>query len=278
MTSLTPGQVLPEYTLRAHNGSEQSDNKIHDNAVARQYGFEGGLVPGVTIHAYMTRPALDALGPQWLERGTISTRFIKPFYQDELVTVRTTVTSADESGVAVDLVAVNEKGETCAIGTATLPAEAPVPPVVDDVPAAPRATTRPPVSRDVLAGMQTLGTLESPWESAEADADFLAQLKDDHPAYRGEGAVIHPGFLVRFANTVLSQAVQLGPWIHVSSDVRHYSTVKPGESFSTRARITELFERKGHKFVTLDVLQVSGERPVTRNTHTAIYDIRRADA
>ncbi len=278
MTSRTPGQVLPDYTLRAHNASEQSENKIHDNAVARQYGFEGGLVPGVAIHGYMTRPALDALGPQWLERGTISTRFIKPFYQDELVTVRTTVTSASESLVAVDLVAVNEKGETCAIGTATLPAEAPVRPDIADVAAAPLAAVRPPVSRDALAAIQTLGTIETPWESSEKDAGFLAEIKDDHPAYRGESAVIHPGFLVRFANTVLVRAVQLGPWIHVSSDVRHYSTVKPGEGFSTRARITELFERKGHKFVTLDVLQVSGVRPVTRNTHTAIYDIRRADA
>ncbi|HQW88151.1 MAG TPA: hotdog fold domain-containing protein, partial [Flavobacteriales bacterium] len=103
----------------------------------------GGLVPGVTIHGYMTRPALDALGPEWLERGTISTRFIKPFYQDELVTVRTRVTSADESGAAVELTAVNERGETCAIGTATLPAERPIPPSSDDVPAAPMATTRP---------------------------------------------------------------------------------------------------------------------------------------
>lgn len=278
MTALAPGTVLPEYTVRAHNSSEQSENKIHDNTVARQYGFEGGLVPGVTVHGYMTRPVLDALGMEWLERGTISTRFIKPFYQDELVTVRTTVTSAGDSGPVLELVAVNDRGDTCAIGTASLPAERPAAPSFDEVPVAPPATVRPPVSYDVLSGMSVLGTVEtSPAKIAEERAR-VEELHDDHPAYRGETAVVHPGFLIRYANTVLSQAVQLGPWIHVSSDVRHYSTVLPGEGFQTRGRITELFERKGHKFVTLDVLQAAGGRVVTRNTHTAIYDIRRVDA
>ena len=220
----------------------------------------------------MTRPALDALGSAWLERGTISTRFLKPFYQDQLVTVRTMVTSADESGVTIELTAVNEAGETCAIGC-SLPSTAPILPVLDEVPVAPRTEQRLPVSRDVLAEMSTLGTIVSSPEAIKADAKFLDEIKDDHPAYRGDGAVLHPGYLIRFANTVLSQAVQLGPWIHVSSDVHHFSTVRAGEGFATRARITELFERKGHKFVTLDVLQVSGDRPISRNTHTAIYDI-----
>ena len=276
-SKLQAGQSLPDYTVRAHNSAEQSDNKIHDNAVARLYGFEGGLVPGVTIHGYMTRPALDALGREWLEHGAIATRFIKPFYQDELVTVHSTVVIADETETQIELRAVNPKGETCAIGTASLSAIAPQPPSLRDVPAAPLATIRPLVSHDVLASMDILGTIDMPWQKVAEDVGFL-EIQDDHAAYRGADAVLHPGYLLRFANFVLAQAVTLGPWIHVSSDVQHFSTLKVGEGFATRARITELFEKKGHKFITMDVLQVCGDRPVTRVTHTAIFDIRRVDA
>jgi len=54
----SPGQVLPLNTVRANNTSSASENKIHDDSVARQYGFSGGLVPGVDIYAYMTHPVV----------------------------------------------------------------------------------------------------------------------------------------------------------------------------------------------------------------------------
>ena len=78
LTTFTAGQELPRYSVRAHNGSEASENKIHDNDVARQYGFRGGLAPGVTDYAYMTRPLVEALGTAWLERGQLSARFVQP--------------------------------------------------------------------------------------------------------------------------------------------------------------------------------------------------------
>ena len=75
-----PRSAAP-YQVRARNGAAASENKIHDNDVARQYGFAGGLVPGVTIYGYMTRPALDWFGAEWLSRGTMSARFVRPFYE-----------------------------------------------------------------------------------------------------------------------------------------------------------------------------------------------------
>jgi hypothetical protein len=38
---------LEAYRVQAYNTSKQSENKIHDDAVARRFGFSGGLVPGV---------------------------------------------------------------------------------------------------------------------------------------------------------------------------------------------------------------------------------------
>ena len=41
------------YRVSAFNTSKQSENKIHDDTVARRFGFSGGLVPGVDVMAYM---------------------------------------------------------------------------------------------------------------------------------------------------------------------------------------------------------------------------------
>ena len=61
MTDLqyTTGMHLPSHTLTAHNNAADSANKIHDDRVASQYGFRGGLVPGVTVYAYMTYPLVQ---------------------------------------------------------------------------------------------------------------------------------------------------------------------------------------------------------------------------
>ena len=45
------------YRVSAYNTSKHSENKIHDDTVARKYGFSGGLVPGVDVLAYMDFPA-----------------------------------------------------------------------------------------------------------------------------------------------------------------------------------------------------------------------------
>src|SRR5262245_25232286 len=47
---------LPEYHVKARNTSSSSENKIHDEQIAREYGFRGALVPGVTVYAYLTHP------------------------------------------------------------------------------------------------------------------------------------------------------------------------------------------------------------------------------
>ena len=44
---------LGVYAVEAFNTAKQSENKMHDDAVARRFGFDGGLVPGVEVLAYM---------------------------------------------------------------------------------------------------------------------------------------------------------------------------------------------------------------------------------
>src|SRR5579871_6445595 len=44
---------LETHRVEAYNTAKLSENKMHDDTVARKFGFSGGLVPGVDVMAYM---------------------------------------------------------------------------------------------------------------------------------------------------------------------------------------------------------------------------------
>src|SRR5882757_6395109 len=44
---------IETYRVSAYNTAKQSENKMHDDTVAKRFGFSGGLVPGVDVMAYM---------------------------------------------------------------------------------------------------------------------------------------------------------------------------------------------------------------------------------
>ncbi|MEP7216905.1 MAG: MaoC family dehydratase [Anaerolineaceae bacterium] len=271
------GQTLPAYTVRAHNASTESDNKIHEDSVAKAYGFRGGLVPGVTVYAYMTRPFAEHLGLPWVEHGTMSARFLKPFYEGDECRVTATVTTVTDEAIIFDLRATNQDGELCGSGSASLLLGTVVTPEPGAVPLAPLPTDRPEAGAQSLPVGTVLGTLEWDFELEGAYADYLAEVADSLPLYRGEDGIAAPGYLVRWGNTALTANVVLGPWVHVSSEVQHFSAAHPGDHLRSAAIVTDLFERKGHHFVDLDVLIVAnGTRPVMRIAHRAIYQLRPA--
>ena len=45
--------TIERYRVSAYNTAKQSENKMHDDTMARRFGFSGGLVPGVDVMAYM---------------------------------------------------------------------------------------------------------------------------------------------------------------------------------------------------------------------------------
>jgi acyl dehydratase len=264
------GKPPAPYRVQAHNTSTASENRIHSDDEAAKYGFRGGLVPGVAVYAYMTRPAVDLFGQQWVETGTMSARFVQPFYEGDDVVV----TPAIDGGNALQLEATRgDGGDVCATGRAGVrePAAPPEGSSYPDVPT-PAADQRPPATTEVLRSLPGLALPPVRFHADKA-AEYLDGIADDHPLFRDEG-VAHPGWLIRFANAVLSANVRLGPWIHTGSEVTHFRAVVDGDQVSTRARVADLFERKGHRFVTLDVVLLVGDSdPVLRATHTAIYEI-----
>jgi acyl dehydratase len=109
--------ALSPYRVEAFNTAKASENKIHDDAVARRFGFSGGLVPGVDVYAYMAHQPVAHWGRAWLERGTAECRFQKPVYDGDVATV-----TAAETADGLDI-RVESRGETCAVGRASLRAQ-----------------------------------------------------------------------------------------------------------------------------------------------------------
>ncbi|MBI2525792.1 MAG: MaoC family dehydratase [Candidatus Rokubacteria bacterium] len=263
---------LPEYLVTARNTAAQSENAIHDDAVAQRYGFRGGLVPGVTVYAYLTRPLVEAWGRRWLEKGTASVRFSRPVLEGEEVHVRGHVTEQGPSGVTAALTVETEAGGECATATATLPAAPPDPPAADAWAVAALPAERPPATREHLAATGVLGTPVTHYDEAAA-AEYLGKVSDALPVYRGPEGLVHPAYYLDQANRALDRNVRMGPWIHVGSVVRHLSLARVGERLETRGRVRGLFEKKEREFVEVDLLIVAGEaaRPVAQVLHTAIY-------
>lgn len=267
--------MLDRYEVVAFNTATASTNKIHDDTVAKDLGFRGGLVPGVDVFAYLTHLPAANWGRAWLDGGAITGRFQTPVYDGDTVEViAEPIERTGDDVTALDLTLFDSAGLGCAVGVA-LAAAPEAPPAVDFIPEAPLAQKPPPASPEVFASFAdgVLGTLEYGFH-ADAAETYLADVRETLPLYR-EQAVAHPGWLLRMANWALSYNVRLGPWIHVGSELQLFGAITEGSRISVRSRVTDVADRKGHGFVDLDVLYVVNEERVAAFCrHTAIYEPR----
>ena len=264
---------LGPYRVTAFNASKESENKIHDDAVARQFGFRGGLVPGVDVYAYMTHLPISRWGRAWLERGSAECRFLKPVYDGDMAVV-----SASESATGLDLRIESNDG-LCVTGRTALPPE-PVrlPAAFSGGPAPPEPPAeRPPADETSLA----IGTRFAiiPFRVTEEYAEeYLRTVRETEPLYARDH-LVHPGTILHIGNWALRHNVVLGPWMHVGSTVQHFAAAHIGNELSARAVVTANYERKGHRFAELDVLVYRNENtPIARLDHIAIYRPRQLAA
>jgi hypothetical protein len=198
----------------------------------------------------MTSAVIDRLGIDWLERGAMDVRFNAPYYEGEQVAI--SITDLDDGRIKVD-------AGSRATGTAWLADD-------DDWSALPPAgTERADSVRTgvVLERFEKTLDLSQPGMSAPLDA------------WIGEERFAHPAIVLTLANEILLRNVTLGPWIHVSSEVRNRSAARDGERVEVRGKIEDAFERKGHEFAVLDVAILGGTRIISRVRHTAIWKLRK---
>jgi hypothetical protein len=262
------GQEIPYYEVIAKNYGAAHANRIHSDEGAARYGFAGALVPGVGLYAYLTRPVVDALGREWLERGAMSAKFLKPVYDGEKVQARARIAHNDPIEFSLEL--TNHSGELCAIGSAGLPdSSAALDP--DAYPFRAPAQLWPASIASLSIG-DTLGSVEFNLDMKGEIPKFLDNVVETSPIY---DSICHPAFWIAQANEILMRNIALGPWIHTASDTRHYAGARDGELLSLRGRVSDLYERRGHELVVVDLgLFGENDRPVSHIKHTAIIKLR----
>lgn len=257
---------LETYRVKAYNTAWQSENKMHDDTVAKRFGFSGGLVPGVDVMAYMMHVPVAKWGRAFLERGLIDARFVKPVYDGEMAEVEST---ENRGALTIE---VFSRGELCATGTASLPASAPEV-KLSDFKEVGAVAERTPVGPATFALGKWLGTAPRSWAGQDA-RDYLADVREADPIYEREG-LGHPGLVQRVMNRVLVDNTILGPWIHVGSRMQLLAAAKSGDEIAAWAKVTANYDKKGHRFVELDALVVAnGTTPIAHCQHVAIYQPR----
>ena len=257
---------IETHRVSAYNTAKQSENKMHDDTVAKRFGFSGGLVPGVDVMAYMMHMPVARWGRAFLEHGLIDARFLKPVYDGETADV----TAEENNGVLA--IEVTSRGELCATGSATLPASPPSISIADyrEVSA---VAERKPVSAASYEIGKWLGTAPRQW-AGEAAQEYLADIRESDPIFVREG-LGHPGLIQRVMNRALVDNAILGPWIHVGSKMQLLSAAKAGDEITARAKVTGNYDKKGHRFIELDALVVAnGTTPLAHCWHIAIYQPR----
>jgi acyl dehydratase len=250
--------------IRAVNTAAESENKIHDDRVAAQYGFRGGLVPGVTVYGYLAAAVLDHFGEPWLSRGAMDVRFHQPVYEGEEAVVTLAADPANPDRVRVN---IGDRATAVAWLEETGDRPTPVPRDLEN--------HQPPIRRAPSAETLAPGTVLDPlWQPLDLAQSRMSAPLD--PAITiGSGSCAHPAILIALANEIFVKNYTLGPWIHVSSEVRKFSPARDGERLYTTAKVEDRFERKGHEFVVLDVV-IAAEanqawRFVEQVRHTAIW-------
>ena len=265
---------IDDWSGVAYNPATASENRIHADDVARRYGFRGGLVPGVGVYAYLVQPAVESWGIDWLTRGHARVVLQTPLYDGGRFDVRVKVQETegfhaqllDADGVGCADVEVGLSGATCE------------PPVLRGDPGAPRLDDRPPATRAVLERLREtgLGAFGEPWNGEGPYGSYTRDPADMPEILRADGGgFANPGFTLGLANSALASNVALGPWIHVQSDVQHFAPIPLGARVRVEATVDDLFEKRGHEFVDLDVgVFLEPDRPALRVRHRAIYVLR----
>jgi hypothetical protein len=132
---------------------------------------------------------------------------------------------------------------------------------------------RPEADETTLAEGTLLAIRPVKADASEAE-QYLRDVRESLPLYRGAG-LVHPATIAGLGNWALKDNVRLGPWMHVGSRIEHFAGARIGDGLTASARVTANYERKGHRFVDLDVLVcANGSTPVARLAHISIYRLR----
>ena len=251
--------------------SLEIDNIIHSTEGAAHFGFEGALVGGVTVYSWAVPALIEGLGDEWLDTGWIDFRLRRPVYPGDEITTRVTPTE-----VGVEFSMSKADGEVSIAGTAGLGSagfyadlavaqdRSPVPPADPPTVLTPQNL---PIGEDLPAMAVPMST--------EDAADYADQFaRDPHARWRGEGALLHPGWIAGRCVRLTKHTYNYPAGIHAGSQIQMLAPAKAGQTLIVSGHVTDGYRRKQHEYCLLDVTisSESGE-DLARLRHRTIYQV-----
>jgi hypothetical protein len=270
-----PMSIPQSWSAEAFNQAPESENRIHSDEVAKEYGFRGALVPGVTVSAYLSHPAIGAWGKAWLERGRARVVVHSPVYDRE--TFRVDVSNASSSAYDAEL--FDQTGARCATAQVGLPDPdaVPAPPKICHDAILDRDFDRPKASRDVMERLRIegLSAMRARWND-EAPITRYTRNPDRMPDCFSKLGFANPAFVLGLTNWALAGNVRMSPWLHLQTDSQNYRSIAANTELVAESAIVELFEKKGHEFIDVDmnIFDRADDAAVASVRLRAIYRLR----
>lgn len=245
--------MIKGWTGVALNTAPDSGNEIHGDRIAQQYGFEGGLVPGVTISAYLIQPAVETWGMDWLEHGHAHVRVGSPLYDGERFTVDVETTSA----ITYSAELFRPNGALSATAEVSLPTNPPAPPVRRGDEIAPRDHVGSKASPERFKQLQEQGCLayRYRWGASHRMNAYLADdsAMPDLLRLNKEGYA-NMSFLLGISNWVFAGNAYMNPWVHLETTSQNFRAVPKDTVIIAEMSVEDFFEKKGHQFADVDVI------------------------
>lgn len=264
--------IIANQQILALNDAQESENRIHSDEIAEKYGFHGALVSGVNVFGYLTQPLVKAFGERFLERGMLDVIFIKPAYQDDLLTITTQELQSESSQRNCVTSISNEQGQLLAKLESWLPVELPNINPLAEMRCPDKEIERPEIAWDLIQLNEPAPAYT--WQPNDEDNQRHVRVqRDNAPCYQGSKPMIHPYFLLDACNRSLMRLFVLPAWIHTGSKIVIRQAIRVDDSVEVKAIPIKKWEHKGHQFITLYIAMVVSNEVSVEVEHTAIFRI-----
>ena len=244
--------------------------------MARRFGFRGGLVPGVTISAYLIHPAVVSWGLDFLNRGYAHVRVTSPLYDGEIFNVL--VDEEQAQGYVARL--LRPDGSVSANAEVSLPAHPALAPVRRGDSMAEKGFVGPVASMETWQHLQQEGCLafRFRWGEKHRMQSYVKDAALMPSVHRGPEALANMGYILGISNWVLAGNAYMNPWVHLETRSQNYRAIPQNTSIIAEMSVVDYYEKKGHEFVDADIALFDESDDACLNSISlrAIYKLRGA--
>jgi hypothetical protein len=138
---------------------------------------------------------------------------------------------------------------------------------------------RPRASRAVMEELRERGlhALRARWNGAAEITSYLRNPSEMPKLLRPDGGgYANPAFSLGLTNWALGGNVRMEAWLHLQTESQNHRPIPRNSELLVESAIADLFEKKGHEFVDLDVAAylLDTQEPVMSARLRAIYELR----